>query len=53
MLISIILDGCIVSQLKRCYVSFHELMVSCSIFEEISSIVFLSVIVVLDEVLRA
>jgi hypothetical protein len=53
MLISIIPDVCIVSQLKRCYVSFHELIVSCSSFEEISSIGFLSVIVVLDKVLRA
>ena len=54
MLISIILDVCIVSHLDRCrYVSFCELIVSCSIFEEISSVEFLSVIVVLDEVLRA
>ena len=51
---SIPLDVCLLSHLERCcYVSFCELIVSCSIFEEISSVEFLSVIIVLDEVLRA
>src|SRR4051812_2997172 len=55
MLISIILDVCIVSHLDRCrYVSFCELIVSCSIFEKIDSsrVSFLPVIM-LDGVLRA
>ena len=38
MLISIILDVCIVSHLDRCrYVSFCELIVGCSIFKKIDS----------------
>ena len=55
MLISIILDVCIVSHLERCRcVSFYELIIGCSIFEKIDSlrVSFLSVIG-LDGVLRA
>ena len=53
MLISTILNVCIVSHLKRCYVSFHELIVSCSIFEEISSVEFFSIVIVVDEDLES
>ena len=55
MLISIILDVCIVSHLDRCrYVSFCELIVSWSIFKKIdSSRVSFLPIIVLDGVLRA
>ena len=47
---SIPMDVCFVSQLERCcYVSFHELILSCSIFEKInSSGVFLSPLVVMS-----
>ena len=55
LVLSIPSDVCFVSQLKRCcYVSFSELIVSCSICEKIDSIEFpFLLIVVLDEVVKA
>ena len=51
MLISIILDVCIVSHLEGCrYVSFCELIVSCSTFEKIDSLrVSFLLVIMLDE----
>ena len=51
MLISIILDVCIISHLDRCrYVSFCELIVGCSIFKKIDSLrVSFLLVIMLDE----
>ena len=52
---SFLLDVCFVSQLKRCcYVSFRELILSCSTFEKKDSFgVFLPLVVMIVGLLRA